>query len=101
MSNSFCLSFAANGYHYFPNYFLIAGASKLIVTPPGSPKYMRFGDTLGVTCSPDSTADAQELKWYGPNNYFPSAGEPNLIKTRTEMPVESGEAYSRSVNADF
>ena len=74
---------------------LLFVATRLIGTPPATTKQMEFGATLGVTCSPDSTANAQELKWYGPNVYFPGTGEPNLIKSRNEMPVENGEAYSR------
>ena len=77
---------------YITNLFV---ATRLIGTPPATTKQMEFGATLGVTCSPDSTANAQELKWYGPNVYFPGTGEPNLIKSRNEMPVENGEAYSR------
>ena len=70
-------------------------SQRLIGNPPGSTKHVEKGKSISVTCSPDSTASAVDLKWYGPSSYNPASSEPHLIQSRTLMPNEEDGSFAR------
>jgi len=61
-------------------------------------KQVAYGKTIAVTCSPDSTTTAIDLKWYGPNQYFPASNEKYLIKSKALMPLEEDGSSSRLIS---
>lgn len=76
-------------------YLGVTASQRLIGSPEGAVKHVIFGESISVSCIPESTSDAINLKWYGPKSYFPTSGEPNLILSKENMPPEEGRLYSR------
>jgi len=69
-------------------YVKTGAAQRLQGNPSGTPKQVEYGNSISVACTPDSTEAAIDLKWFGPKFYFPLEGEKNLIKSKSEMPVD-------------
>lgn len=82
---------------YFLFHLGFAASQRLTGAPPGDVKHVVFGESISVNCIPESTSEAINLKWFGPKEYHPLSGEPNLILSKDNMPAEEGSLYSRYV----